>query len=424
MTSLRAITPFRAIAAALLFAASIRAESFLPMPAQPMHFVGTHWSEDSKDRPLKATATLHEMGKGGFGTAVELRIVASDAKRKIEPMQWLITPDGAVYDVWFGEANAELQSWLSGKSKPGLTLSDLRLPACDPESGEFTKPQDPAVSSSGESWLWSQAPTSFSIRLNPARDMARYASLHEGNSNFSTLVFQRGTGLVRLARGSGAHRDGWQFDRIFTPAAKLSAAPDVAQLFAALPHEAMPGLGALSMLAEPEARQRLMADAAHPPRGIRDVKLDRKSGALSIGSDTDGEGDVLEAALWKRPDGARLIALHVKHWTAGPEATSDVRLFEFAGGEFRVATFTSLPLPEPRDFFTRPDDQPNTGPFITGDWKLPARGTTIFIRPELEDDEDMLGDVKCLADQAFELRWKNGKFERISLPRTASKKKP
>lgn len=390
---------------------------FLPPYELPMRFVGKHWSEDAGDKVITATATLHELGKGDFGTAMELRITTSSPSLNIEPMQWVLTPEGALYDVWFGEENADLKKWMSGTSKPDFSLADVRIPARDAESDELKKPTDVSVTSSEESWLYTMGLTSISIRLTPNRDVVRYASLHEGNSNFSTFVSQKDIGLLRIARGSGAHRDVWELDRVFVPAEKVAATADVSQLFAALPIEAMPNLGSLAMLVSPDARKKLLQQPTTPPQGVRDVRVDLKNGYLSISSATDGEGDVLESALWKRKNGARLLAVHVKHWTAGPEATSDVRLFEFKNGEFRVATFADLPLPEPKDFFSKPDEQNNTGPFIAGDWKLPQGGTAIVIRPELEDDEDMLDGVKCAADQAIELRWNGTKFSRITIPR-------
>ncbi len=91
------MTALRPIALALLIIGDAQAQSLLPLSlsTEPMHFLGTHWREDVKDQPIKATATLHQMGKGSFGTVVELRIVTSDARRKIQPMQWIITPEGA-----------------------------------------------------------------------------------------------------------------------------------------------------------------------------------------------------------------------------------------------------------------------------------------------------------------------------------------
>lgn len=408
------------ITLSFLAISAAQAQSFLPLPMPSAKFAGTHWSEKGgKDRPLTATITLHEIGKGAFGTAVELRVATPEGTREIAPLQWLITPEGDIADLWFGENNADVKQWIAGSAKPAVTLEDMRVPATDEAAHTFIASPEKAaeVEVSDECWLWKTGPVEHSIRLNPSRDMVRYATLHEGNSNFVTLVLQRGVGIVRLAIGSGAHRDGFQLNRVFDAAKTGKDASDVAALFAMLPGEAMPSLGSLAMLADVSARKQLMANATNKPRGIREVKLDKKNGYLAISSDTDGEGDVLEAALWKRKSGAPLFAIHVKHWTAGPEDTRDVRLFEYARGAFRLATFDSWHLPEPRDFHSNAEAQTNLGPFIAGDWQLPKTGTTIRIRPALEDDEAMLGDVKCTADQAFELRWKGDRFERVSVRR-------
>lgn len=413
------VPPSRVLRTFLLvvfLASSVRADDFLPISTQSARLTGTQWDEEhSKDRPLSAAMTMHELGKGDFGTAVEIRF-DTKGSRLIAPLQWIITPKGEINDVWFGEEGAELKQWVGGGAKPSLTLGDVRAPACDADARTLLPPASAGtqVASDQHCWLWTTGPTQHSIRLNPARDVLRYSAWHEGNSNFITLVLQRGVGIVRYAMGSGAHRTGFELNRVFEKAkdSKDGKDMDVSGLFPALPEDAMPDLGSLSMLADAAARRQLMRDPAVKPKGIRDVKLDRKRGYLSVSSDTDGEGDVLEAALWKSRSGARFIALHVKHWTAGPEATSDVRLFEFKDGAFRLATFSHLPLPEPRDFFSKPGEQPNLGPCIAGDWQLPKTGTTIRIRPELEDDEAMLDDVRCTADQAFELRWNGERFVR------------
>lgn len=411
------------ITLSLLAISSAQAQSFLPLPMPLAKFAGTHWSENGgRDRPLTATMTLHEIGKGAFGTAVELRIATPGGTRQISPLQWIITPQGDIADVWFGENHADVKQWIAGSAMPSITLEDMRVPATDDLAHTFIASPEKAteVEVSDECWLWKNGPVEHSIRLNPARDMVRYATLHEGNSNFVTLVLQRGVGIVRFAIGSGAHRDGFQLNRVFEAVKdpeSVKDASDVAQLFASLPSEAMPSLGSLSMLTDAAARKQLMKDATRKPGGIREVKLDKKNGYLAVSSDTDGEGDVIEAALWKRKSGALLFAIHVKHWTAGPEDTRDVRLFEFANGTFRCATFDSWNLPEPRDFHSNAEAQTNLGTFIAGDWQLPKTGTMIRIRPELEDDESMLDNVKCTADQAFELRWKGDRFERATVRR-------
>lgn len=395
------------------------AQSFMPLPAASAKFAGTHWREGNKDRPLQAVISVQEVGKGSFGTAIELRVDTSDKERVIGPFQWVITPEAAVYDVWFGEANADLKQWISGSSKPDLTLGNLRVPVIEADSGRFADPKIPKVSASHESYLWSEGLRQCSIRENRAHDVLRYATFHEGNSNFTSLVWQRGVGLVRMALGSGAHRDGYELDRVFEPAGNIPESPDVLSLFALLPSEAMPSLGAMETFVDPALRQQLVRDAKALPKSVRAEKLDRAHGFLSFCSNTDGEGDVLEVALWKRKDGASLLGLHVKHWTAGPESTHDARLYEFRGGSFRLATFSSWLLPEPTDFYSSPESQANNGPLIEGDWHLPQTGTTIRIRPDLEDDEEMLDDVKCTADQALELRWNGKRFESVPVPRKA-----
>ncbi|MBX7209022.1 MAG: hypothetical protein K1X78_11950 [Verrucomicrobiaceae bacterium] len=413
------------LAIGLLLAPAARAQRFLPTPSEPWKLSGTHWRDDGgKDRALSATVSVAELGKGPWGAAVEVRVTTSDKSRKVQPMQWIITPRGAIYDVYFGEANADLKQWINGSAKPELTLRDLRLPASEPEGGAFVGPdaplredanQEPALTAR-ESYTWSSGPVETAIRQNPARDTAIYSYLHNGNSNFSSIVWMRGTGIVRLTMGGGARRDGYQLNRVFMPASKPPANPDIAQLFALLPREAMPSMTALGPVADPAARKRLLGGESL--KGIRDVKVDRAKGWMSIGSDTDGEGEVLEAAMWKRKDGSRLIALHLNQWTAGPSATLDVRLFEFANGEFRFATFSDWRLPQPAGFFREAGPEKNAGPFTAGDWSLPQSGTTISIRPPLEDDADMLGEAtKCTDDHAFELLWDGKGFQTATIPR-------
>lgn len=404
------------------------AEDFLPATTEAQTFVGTQWREgDSKDRPLRASVIVHEMAKGEWGRAVEVRVRVADRSRDIPSMQWVVTPQGAIYEVGFGEAHADVKEWAKGSAQPKLSADDLRLPAMDTEEGGFMVPEKPKeetedgwpISTRHESVTWSRGAVENSIRLNPARDVARYNYFHGGNSNFSTVVWQRGVGIVRLSMGDGAHRDGYQLDRVYPPAPKPPPNPDVAQLFVFLPREAMPSLGALAVLAESSARKHLIEGGAEEkPEGIGELNLDRARGYLSVGSNGDGEGDTLEAAMWKRKNGSRLIALHIKHWTAGPSATQDVRLYEFANGQFRLATFSDWHLPEAKDFMAVEESHTNEGSFIAGDWGLPRQGTTIVIRPALEDDADMLGEeVKCDDAYAFELTWNGNEFETVRIPR-------
>jgi hypothetical protein len=388
--------------------------SFLPKEAPPARLEGTCWNDGSaggKDQPLSAEVSLVEVATGAWGRAVEVRLATTPKSRVIPPLRWVETPNGAIYTAADGE------NW-SASVEP----ASLLIPASAQDTLTFALPDGPKQNA--HSQQWQRGPWQMSTRLNRGGDIAQHLAEH-ASGHFTTIVLQRGVGVLRLGMGSGAHQDGWQLNRTW-PAAlptktKAPATPDVAQLFALLPADALPHQPRLEKLRPPAARAQALSlseEALAEKYAARDLRMDPKLGRLSVASATDDEGQALELAVWPQANGSRLLALIAVDWSTGPNSTSDVKLYEYRDGTFRLATFTGWNLPNPADFRREAGETSPAGPWGAGDWVFPDRGAAIAIRPALEDDAAMLGpDTKCSDDLAFEMLWNGKAFERVTLPR-------
>ncbi len=419
--------------------------SFLPLVEHPAtaSFAGSEWNDEwDKERYLKAEVTVTEIDKGPWGRAIEIKIIGT-GERKISPLQWVLAPDGAIYQEDFGDNYSEVTRWTKDHTSVQLSPEDWILPPQDKESGRFPAKEESEAKTESKApaqevkeqaeplyvmkrdvCTWMQGTTAYTVSFNLAGDTACFRRQHP-SGHLTTIVFQRGVGIVSIGMGTGAGQDGWKLHRLYQPvaAAKLSAKPDVTALFAALPDECLASMNSMPELrsvvnrskyfaAKGEEAKNSVAETLH----TQPWEVDASSGWLSIASAGDGEGETLQVAFWSRQDGSRLLGLHLQNWTAGPSATLDARLYEWRNGAFRLATFSDWDVPTHEDFYA--DRESKTGGYLGGDWTLPKKGTTIAIRPGLEDDADMLGpETVSDEDYAFELLWNGRDFKRVRLPR-------
>lgn len=214
---------------------------------------------------------------------------------------------------------------------------------------------------------------------------------------------------------------------LFFDAGLLASSPtrketgtDIASLFAALPAEFLPPTDSLQSVADPEKRAaitKIQTSGELPDLNAR-VEIDRANGWAQLTSNTDGEGETLDAVVWKKKDGGLLLVLALQYWSAGPTTTKSIRAIEIRNGEFREVT-KSLPFPAEKDFYT-PDEAAAhpPGQLVAGKWILPRKGSTIIIRPPNEEGALLIPE-SFTSDETFyfELTWNGSSFDSHALPR-------
>lgn len=425
----------------LLVGAAAADHPFLPLKeeAAESDFTGEHWNDDWKEHqaPLAAHLSVRQLAEFPEGRVVEISLQTKGKPRHEQafaPQQWLLTPDGSISRVDVGEQSAALEKWKASGHVPPPEPDDLLCPPQD-ESGYFTTVAESTeadvvkVHVTAQQWQWARQPWTTRVTTDDGSTV-EFLSEHP-SGHFSKIVWRRGVGILELAQGSGAGQSGWRLYRTLAPAQPLTdSTQDLPALFAALPAEFIPHADALTGLEVPAARVRLVKakNATETKAALAALHADSwssqpKNGYLKINSLGDGEGETLEAALWKRKDGSRLIGLHLQHWSAGPNHSVSVRLIELRNGQMRDVTTAQWPMPRLADFY-REAKAANVPPggLVEGDWSLPQKGTTIVIHPGKEDEADMLGpDVKSDEDFLIELRWDGQKFAQKQLPRKQRK---
>lgn len=290
------------------------------------------------------------------------------------------------------------------------------------ESGEFEEPSKiegyARVKSSGHGWRFSLQRSSIGGQVKISSDhcgLVRNILWIPEAAYFEKQVWLEGVGLTESA---SLNREEIFSCRTMLAAGKIEK-QDLLGLFAALPDEFIP-VGASLKLATVEMRKGLASlTSGENVEGLNArFEIDRANGWLSLTSNTDGEGETLEAVMWKMKNGGRLLALMLRGWSAGPSHTKALRVAEYRDGKFRHVT-TMLPLPSEGEFYT-PEEAAKRPPggLIEGLWMLPRKGTTIVIRPPNEEAADLMPESeKSEESYFFELLWNGQRFDSVRLPR-------
>jgi hypothetical protein len=383
-----------AIISALLLVQAAAAEHPLVPATGEVILLGDHDSDTRPGpKPLKATLTTKLIGEGPWGQAVELRF-ACGRSRSIPPMQLIIRPDRSVYRIDFGDKYEFVKTWATTNVRK--LLSDMIIPPLVIKDDSLTIQKGSVwandnrsdVIDSPERVQWRCGPATTSITLDPLHQTLRFLWLHR-TGHYTTMVWQRGVGLIHAGAGSDAGADGWKLSRSYAPAPTTAAppmAPDIATLFGLLPREAMPIIETMPSLGDPVLRASYCAASTDVDRQGQAAVLNcspwlirSESGYMQI--DAIGASQSLQCALWKRADGSRLLGLNLLNQVGQSKTTSDLRLYEWRAGQFRLATYTDLWLPEPADFVKNPK-KAQRGGHIVGTWQLPQDGTTIRVAPQ------------------------------------------
>jgi hypothetical protein len=389
------------------------AASFLPVPDKPIRFTGVHWNDEWEgDSPVEVEGRFSSLAKFDTGEIVQLKL--TPIGKPARPREWpvltfWVTPQGAIYRIGGEDVS----------KAPEVDPFEIVVPEFNEEE-RFTKPPastaEVTVSTSDRGWRWASLPWTTNINTDDG-SLVRYLTTHP-SGHFTKFVWQRNLGPTELSMGSGARQDGWSLHRTVEPAGKI-AKEDITGLLAALPEEFIPAGDALKS-STPADRAPLVSaanDAVIDSLRAR-LRVDRAAGWLILSSETDGEGENLEAGLWKRSDGSRVLVMLLQQWTSGPTHTRAVRAVEYRKGTFRHVT-TSLPLPSDADFYTEEETAKRPpGGLVEGRWSLPRQGTTISIRPPNEEAADYMPE-NVTSDETFffELIWDGAGFGSVQLPR-------
>lgn len=376
------------------FSAARAGHPFLPVSEEPVRFTGTHWNDAwESDEFVAVELSIDAVAKSEQGELVKLvitRLGEGGQPRDFPELTFLLTPGGEIYRV-----NAE-----DGAGVEDLTPLDLVLPTLD-ESSRFTGlPEFPAEveAAEGEYGLrWTSLPWTTEVSIDDG-NLVRYRSFHP-SGHFTRLAWQRGIGLTEIAIGSGARQDGWTLHRSLKVPGGFD---DIESALSNLPSEFIPAGQHFSDLKNPDLRR----------------EIDDNKEWLSLTSNTDGEGETLEARLWKTEEGGRMLVMLLHQWSSGPTHTKALRVAGMDGGEVHHIT-TTLPLPGDSDFYAQEDAVSRPpGRLIEGRWSLPRQGDIIVIRPPNEEAADLMPEsVTSEESYFFELIWDGVEFQSITLPR-------
>lgn len=387
--------------------------TFLPPMDQPIRFTGVHWNDEwAGDSPVEVEGKFSSRAKFDTGEIVQLKL--SPMGKPAHPRDWplltfWVTPQGAIYRIGGEDVS----------KAPELDPFCIVVPAFD-EAWHFVNPPtgtaETMVSTSDRGWRWSALPWTTTIRTDDG-SLVHYVASHP-SGHFTSYVWQRDVGLTELSMGSGAGQDGWRLFRTVEPAGKI-AKEDITGFLAALPEEFIPAGDALKSSTPADRTSLISATNGAVIESLKArLRVDRASGWAVLSSETDGEGENLEAGLWKRSDGSRLLVLLLQQWSSGPNHTRAVRAVEYRKGAFRHVT-TSLPLPSDADFYTEEDAAKRPpGGLVEGLWSLPRKGTAITIRPPNEEGAEYMPE-SVTSDETFffELVWDGSAFGSVQLPR-------
>lgn len=389
------------------------AATFFPPVDRPVRFTGVHWNNEWKgESPVEVEGKFSSLAKFETGEIVQLKLspVGKPARSRDWPLlTFWVTPQGAIYRVGGEDVS----------KTPVVDQFEIVVPPFD-EAGRFVNPPsataETTVATSDHGWRWSALPWTTTICTDDG-SLVRYLTSHP-SGHFTKFVWQRDIGPTELSMGSGAGQDGWRLFRTVEPAGKI-AKDDVTGLLAALPEEFIPAGDALRPSIPTERATLISATNGAVIDALKArLQVDRASGWMVLSSETDGEGEKLEAGLWKRSDGSRLLVLLLQEWSSGPTHTRSVRAVEFRKGAFRHVT-TTLPLPADADFYTEEDAAKRPpGGLIEGLWSLPRKGSTITIRPPNEEGANLMPE-NVTSDETFffELVWDGSSFGSVQLPR-------
>lgn len=394
---------------------------FLSATSEPIRFTGTHWNDEwSGDSPLAVDAKITSLAKTDAGELLRIQfspVGTPKHPRKLSPLTFWVAAQGAIFRI-AEDADA------APPAPTALGLSELLLPAVD-EAGCFSGTPPAAdgatLAVADRGWRWVAQPWTTEIGIDHGYTV-RFLATHP-SGHFTKFVWQKGIGLNEISVGSGARQDGWSLQRTVGPVGKAaaSAGADVASLFATLPAEFIPHTETLRDIHRIESRAaftKVKTGTLLPAINAR-VEVDRANGWMSISSQTDGEGETLEAGLWKRKDGSQLVVLLLQGWSSGPTHTKALSAIEIRDGTFRHGTTTVLPMPTDADFYIpeAAEKRPPAG-LIAGAWSLPRTGTTITIRPGDEEGMDLMPEsVTSTENHFFELLWDGASFRSVKLPR-------
>src|SRR5258708_8390273 len=163
-------------------------------------FAGTEWGDDigSKDLPLSAKVVTTRIAQAPWGAIFKISFedIASRAepKREIGPIYYIATDDEIV---------------LLNEEKPEETAKKLaaeaKAPAFDPS---YVHGISKGTRKSAEGVL-----TETNIVVKGDRCTYRWS---HNSGHFTTIVWQKGVGLIEYAQGRGARADGYRLKRAGT----------------------------------------------------------------------------------------------------------------------------------------------------------------------------------------------------------------
>lgn len=161
------------------------------------NFRGSEWGDEvgAKERPISARVTTTRVAALPFAEVyrIDFSDVKSDtgATRQIATRHFVVT-DGEIALLQDEDIDAAVARIKAQAKAPTLATPDLR--AINKGSRKLTK----------------DATSSSNIAVQGSRCTYRYS---HSAGHFTTLVWQRGVGLIEYAQGRGARADGFRLQR-------------------------------------------------------------------------------------------------------------------------------------------------------------------------------------------------------------------